>query len=244
MFMSPANIMTLFGSVTGGAATGYDDDHLVDGRPGRPAKAADGSPAGATWVITGPESKAVSHVIVANHDIPEGSAIAVTGGVTASLQGPPAQANGIALNAWAAVATAAVTNTITVDIDVAEVIVGEVLAGLMTELTPGILLGTRITYMEGSELPNGAASALPGYDDAWEQRSIEVQILCEEDSDVEALEQWWKATRGDTRPSVLIPFPDKNDAWVGHLHNFTRLIDQDGQHRVTFTFVEYPRTRW
>lgn len=246
MFMPPDQMMTLYGSVTGGAATGYNDDHLVDGRPGRPVKAFDGSPAGATWVITGLTSKPVSHVIVANHNVPAAAAIAITGGVTASLVGPAARKNRIPVNAWAAVVAQVSTNTITVDIDVAEVIVGEVIAGLMTELTPGIRLGARIRYLAGSELPDGKASSLQGYPDGTVQRAIDCEILCESVADKDVLEAWWEDTDGDTRPSVLIPFPDKNDAWVGHIDkdSFSAVFDQNGMWVVTFTFVEYPRSRW
>lgn len=245
MFMPPDQAMTLYGTVAGGAATGYTDDHLVDGRPGRPAKAAAGSPAGAVWVVTGLTSKPVSHVIVANHDLPFGTSVGITGGVTATVTSPADQPNGITLNGFSAVAAQATTNTITVDVDAAEAIIGEVLAGLMTELTPGIRLGATIRYLAGAELPNGVASSLPGYDDGTEQRAIDCTVLTESDSDVASLEAWWRSTRGDTRPSVLIPYPDVNDAWVGHLTGFQRTIDQSsGRWDVTFTFVEYPRSRW
>lgn len=243
MFMAPDNMMTLYGTVTGGAATGYNDDHLVDGRPGRPAKAAAGSPAGALWVITGPTSKIVSHVIVANHTVPAGSAITITGGVTASLVGPAARRNGIAVNAWAAVATPASTNTITVDIDVADVIVGEVVAGLMTEMTAGILLGAPIRYRASSELPDGKASSLAGYPDNIIHREIDIEVLCESEADKDVLEGLYESTYGDTRFVVLIPFPDKNDAWLGHISKdtFSATKGTDGIWRVTFTFIECER---
>lgn len=241
-FMRADEIMTLFGTVTGGAATGYTDDWLVDGRPGRPAKAPGGSPAGATWVIVGPSSKLVTHVVVANHNLPAGSVVGITGGVTGTATAPALGANDIPMNFFTEIVTPATTNTITVDIDVADCIVGEVLAGRVREVDHGILVGAQIRYLAGSELPNGWMSSLPGYDEGIVQRAIHGQAVVTTANKAE-LEAWWEATRGSTRPSVLIPFCEDTDAWVGRLEAF-EAVSVSNHWRVTFTFVEYPRSRW
>ena len=240
-FMRPDEMMTLYGTVSGGAATGYDDDWLVDGKVGRPVKTTTSTP---PWVITGPSSKLVDCVVVANHNIDPAKTIAITGGVSVNLVGPALRGNGIPFNAWASVVSPATTNTITVTISSNSValIVGEVIAGRLREVPRGILMGNSVTFGTGGDQPLGVATSLPGYDDGTARRAMRCECVCTT-ANKDILEGWWEATRGDTRPSVLIPDESQNDAWVGHLTEFRAVTDQ-GYWRVAFTFVEYARTRW
>ena len=240
-FMAPDDIMTLYGTVSGGAATGYEDDWLVDGKPGRPAKTTTSTP---PWVITGPTSKTVSLVVVANHNIDAGKTIAITGGVSVNLTGPAARGNGIPVNPWAIVQSPASTNTITVTISGNSValIVGEVLAGTLSDVDKGLLMGATTEYLSGSDRTGSSLASLMPYDEGVVQRSISGTVIGPQ-ATMDALEGWWEATRGDSRPSVLIPYEDLNDAWVGHLTNF-RAQTVSNLWRITFTFVEFPRSRW
>ena len=245
-FMRPDENMVLYGSVTGGAATNYLDDWLVDGKPGRPAKEPNGSPGGIAWAITGLASMEVGLVVIANHNLQAGLTIPVTGGggLSATITTPTARANGIPFNAWAETVTPVTTNTITVTIppNSADIIVGEVLAGKLREVDPGILMGDTWEFLAGSELPYGTATALPGYDNGVVQRAVSCTVYGTQ-ATKDLLEGWWEATRGNTRPSVLIPHDCINDAMVGHLTRFSAQT-ASGLWRVTFTFVEYARTRW
>ena len=244
-FMRPDENMVLYGSVSGGAATGYEDDWLVDGRPGRPAKEANGSPGGVSWAITGLTSKEVGVVVVANHNLQAGLVITVTGGggLSASVTTPAARANGIPFNAWAETVTPVSTNTITVTIppNSTDIIVGEVLAGKLRSVDPGIVMGDTWEYSASSELPDGQFSSLAGYDDGVVQRAVSGSIVAPQ-ATKDLLEEWWESTRGDTRPSVLIPHDCINDAMVGHLTRFSAQTTA-GLWRVTFTFVD-TRSRW
>lgn len=239
--MAPDDMMTLYGTVSGGAATGYDDDWLVDGRIGRPAKTTTSTP---PWVITGSGAKTVNAVVVANHNIDADKTIAITGGVSVNLTGPAARGNGIPVNPWALVQSPASTNTITVTINSNSVaiVIGEVLAGTMSDVDKGLLMGATTEYLAGGDRPYSHLSSLPGYDDGVAQRAISGTVIGPQ-ATADALVSWWEATRADTRPSVLIPYEGLNDAWVGHLTNF-RDQTVSGLWRLTFTFVESPRSRW
>lgn len=238
-FMAPWNMMTLFGTASGGATAPYDEDWLVDGRPGRPAKTGTSTP---PWVVTGSGAKVVNCVVISNHTIDAGLTIAITGGVTVNLVSPAARKNGIPVNPWAMVVSPASTNTITVTVsgNAGPIFIGEVIAGTLTELVSGILMGSRIFYVASSELPDGKSSSLLGYSDDVVQRGIECTLIVNV-ADAAVLEQWWESTKGDTRPSVLIPFDDLNDAWVGHLTEFA-MVTVEGLRQVTFIFIEYPRS--
>jgi hypothetical protein len=58
------------------------------------------------------------------------------------------------------------------------------------------------------------------------------------------LEQMWEGQRGMSLPSVVVPRPDRNDAWYGILVSFsyTRLGPND--FTVPFHFREFAKCRW
>lgn len=241
-WIAPHEMMTLFGSVSGGASTGYDDDHLVDGKPGRPAKTGTSTP---PWVITGLSSKYVDTVVIHNHTVQAGKTIAISGGVSVNLTAPAAQENGINLNPFAYVESPQTTDTITVTVSSngVDIFMGEVIAGRRRELGDnGVLAGNSIRYLHESELPDGKSSALVGYEDGIEQRAIDCEVMCDLTGKT-MLETLWRATRGRTRYMVLIPFDTINDAWVGWMENF-EAPNVQGPYRARFTFVEAPRSRW
>ena len=251
-FMRPDKIMTLpllqadgswlAGTVTGGAATDHDDDWLIDGRPGFPARAT--STSTPPWVITGPGSMLVNCVVCANHNIDPAKTIAITGGVTVNLAGPALRPNRIPVNAWARVAAPQTTNTLTVTVTSNSVapVIGEILAGDLEDLTDGVLAVVSIDYLAGAALPEGTFSGLAGYSEGVVQRAFNCEVQCTKAEGL-ALIAWWEATDGETRPSVLIPFDDLDDVLVGHLKNF-RATNVQGAFKASFTFVEYPRSRW
>jgi hypothetical protein len=241
-WMSPHEMMTLFGSVSGGAATGYVDDHLVDGQLGRPAKTGSSTP---PWVITGLTSMYVDTVVVHNHTVDAAKTIAISGGVSVNLTGPAIPPNGVRFNPFGYVASPQTTNTITVTIsgNSIDIIIGEILAGRRRELgTYGVLAHHGIRYLHSAERPDSKLTALAGHDDGVEQRAIDCEVMCDLTGKT-MIEDFWRATRGNTRPGVLIPFGSINDAWVGHMEDF-QATDTAGAFKATFTFVEAPRGRW
>jgi hypothetical protein len=242
LYMRPDETMTLFGSVSGGAATGYTDDALVDGKPGVPAKTGTSTP---PWVITGLASSEVSLIAAHNHTLDASKTIAITGGVTANLTAPAIPANGIRLNPWVEVSPVT-TNTLTVTIssNSVAILIGEILAGKVRRSTFNLQQrGAGFGIATPAELPAGLNSGLAGYEEGVEARSL-VGIWRANDTDYALLLDWFRSTRGGTRPSVIIPDSAVNDAWVVRFARFEAQPISYRHWHIAVTFVEYPRTRW
>ena len=238
------------GTVTTSAGTTdstYTDDWLVDGR-GRPAKATNGT---VTWAATG-TSGIISLVVVHRHNIDAARAITIAGGVVSvALAGPAARTNGAPVNPWGQVteATGAIVS-VAVASNSTAVIIGELLAGKARETTYGLRPGVAWGYRDiGSQVARrNPIGSVPPLSRGEVARWLRGTIMCQE-ADKDALVAWYEAGRDDSKPSVMIPYSDLQDAWVGTLtalevRTVIRVSGGPVIFDVSLEFQEWPRKRW
>ncbi len=248
-FLRPDENLCYGASVTTSAGTTdstFTDDWLTDGRPGRPAKATGTS---VTWAITVP-SGVLSLVVIHNHNLTVTPTI--SGTISPSMGTILTGTDGITFNPWGTATEATGTSVIVaVSSNGANVTIGEVLSGKVRETSRGLQIG-RFTmgYLDTFKVGRRSRSgSVPERDLGFAARWLKATLRCTA-TDVAMVQAWWEASRNGTRPSVIIPFPDLNDAWVvqwaedpiftplKHISTSASLYD------VQLSFEEEPRRRW
>lgn len=225
----------------------YTDDWLCDGRPGRPAKATGTS---VTWAITVP-SGTLSIVVLHNHNLTAGT-ITIGGTIAPTLTVPTARTNGIPVNPWGTDTEATGTSvTVAIANNAANVVIGEVLAGKVRETSRGLQISrTSWGYLDVGVIGRRNRTGSVGERDLGIcARWLKSTLRCK-DSDRALIEGWFEASRSGTRPSVIIPWSDANDAWVVQFSEpprFTPLrhiSTSSGLWDCDLAFEEEPRRRW
>lgn len=242
-------------TVTGTVDDDYEAQWLCDLRPNRPVRAAAGSPASLSLALTCPAGE-VGILVVGQHNliVPVTIGGDVTATITPEATRPP---NDIPLNPFALVDPAVTVDALTFDVDGNDEtpVIGEFIAGTVREVTPVRIEDAQFEELDFAEPRAMAAMFLPPYDEGLEGRTLKgTQIYTS--ADLAILRGWWQAQRAGTKPSVLIPNPDVNDAWLVQFQGlqYRPLVQpspiagspasDQGLWLVTLTFVEYPRSRW
>jgi len=245
--MRPDENILYGGAVSGGAASGFSDDWLVDGVVNKPAKATTGTQ---TWTVTPLVAGTVDFIAVANHNIDAARTITIGGDVSATLAGPAARANGINVNPWAQVSSVAGVDNITIGVsgNSSALTIGEFFAGKLRESSYGMRVRTPFTpSYSGIRHETDGGTALI-YELPFVRRGISTSMGAD-DSDLEQFLAWFEAARANTRPSVIIPFDDQQDAWVVEFLRLTYepILYQSSSsatYMVTMEFAEFPRYRF
>jgi hypothetical protein len=237
------NEMFRGGTVTGGAATSYTDEALVDGKPGVPTRATNGSP---SWTIGQSPAVSVSLVAVCNHTIDAARNITFGGDITKVLVGPPLPSNGIRLNPWGTLSAVSATSvTLAITSNTTDVIIGEVIIGTRRTLErnlavrPSFGAGNHGTVQHESEF-----DSLMGYDKGFVARPLSGTVVLS-DTGLAAVLDWYDSTRGNTLPSLIVPNSNVQDAWLVKFASPPQY--QPGNKNVndvTLSFIEFPRSRW
>lgn len=212
--MRPDENVVRGGTVSGGAASTYDDDWLVDGR-GRPAKATSGT---ISWAITAPAAGEIGLVVVHSHNIDPALAITISGGVSVAMAGPAVRANRIPVNPHGSPTPASTASlTVAVTGNSAAVTIGEVLAGKKRTLSGGWLLDSfKWWYLDVGKVDSGSeVGSVPPYDRRLVARALSGDFYFTE-AERPDIEAWFEGSRNESRPGVIVPF-STNDAWVGTL---------------------------
>lgn len=246
-YMRPDENWAYGGVVSGAVADTYLPDWLVDGLPGRPVRSASGSPPGALSLTIVNAAGPVSLIVIGHHNliVPVTIGGDVTATITPAATRPP---NGIPLNPFAIVDPSVNVDTLTVTTsgnDVPDVI-GELAAGVLREMTPVRIENASVTIDDFATAARGVAFSVLPYDRGLTRRVLTGQQYYEGD-DLADLQAWWEAQRASSRPSILIPDPDVNDAWFVNFQGFTyQPVGPKSRdlYLVQFTFTEYPRGRW
>jgi hypothetical protein len=226
-------------STTAGATDAdYLDEWLCDGRLGRPVRATSGT---ATWSATF-SSGEVGLVAVCgtNSDVNATIGGTVTGTVTAGTLQP----NGIRLNGFLA-PTPATGTTLTVAFSGAAstLVVGEVIAGKRRSLTRPVYSSDDTEVYDNAPVRPMDQSFLPPYDDGMVQRIWSCGFIVST-AERDNILDWYLAQRGETRPSLVVPDPSINDAWLCFLQK-PSFKPVTGRHwSVTLKIIEVPRVRW
>lgn len=234
------------GSVSGGAASGFNDDWLVDGIVNQPAKATSGTQA---WVATALASGAVNFVVVANHNIDAARAITIGGDISAVLAGPAARPNGINVNPWATVPQVTADDvSVSVTSNSAALTIGELLAGNLRELSYGLRVRTPFVIENKAIRHQTEGGSVLAYERPFIRRGLRGSLAATQ-PDLDQLVAWYESTRANTRPSVILPFcGDDQDAWCVEFTSLEyapiRYTSSDAAYDVQVEFEEFPRYRW
>jgi hypothetical protein len=239
--MRADEIATYFASVTtsaGATDSDYLDDWICDSRPGRPALATSGT---VTWAAT--FSSAEVGLIVVGHCNANVSA-AITGGVSTTVIAGALQPDGIRLNGFATVSPANQT-TLSVGFSgaSANVALGEFIAGKYRTLTlPRYRTDTR-SDVDFTRTQDADLSSLPPYDPGLAGRKWSGSFILTT-ADVEIVRGAFRAQRNGTRPSVIVPDPTVNDAWIGFFSAPVATPINNRYWATDLLFTEIPRVRW
>jgi hypothetical protein len=234
------------GTASGGTiATDFNRNWLVDGRPGRPAKA---TTTGMAWTVLPAASVAnCGLVAVCNHNLDAAIVIAVTGGLAGNITVPTHPADGIPLNPFTLFTPATVsTLTLTASGNSVAVVVGEIYAGRYRTLERQIRLESSHAPIDPLEW-EGEFGSVPPYDAGIAARTLRgtTYVTAAGLADIQA---WYESTRRGTRPTLIVPDSLTNDAWlVTFSYRYAPIKAPDGSthlYRVELEFVEVPRTRW
>jgi hypothetical protein len=243
-YLRPDENVLYGGAVTTSAGTTdttHQDDWLVDGR-GRPARATNGT---VTWAVTALASGLIEIIVVHSHTIDAERDIDIGGGVTATLVGPTARTNGIPVNPFG-LCTPATTDNVTVGVvsNSKAVAIGELLGGKLRQTTHGVPINSDIQLVEFKVASPSRFGSVPDVDLGMAARRIRFTLVCADYDELDEILDWWEASRNEVRPSVIVPFPDKNDAWVVKFLDRPRWTAPEGVPHVQLAFEEWPRHRW
>lgn len=243
-YMRPDEIWS-FSTAATATAAGTDTDYLaswaIDTRPGRPYR-SDASTFSLQIQATCGE---VGMVVVANHNLDLGKLITIFS--TSFLVSTQTRPDGIPLNPFilrAPANTTALTIASTSSANSANPVLGEVIAGKYRTLTRGLRLDdAAFGHDMFSADPQSEFASIPPYDKALAQRTITGSQVVSS-SELDDLRGWFESQRGWTKPSVIVPDANVNDAWVVTVRNFGyRKVDAN-LYDVRLEFKEYPRSRW
>lgn len=244
--LRPHKIWSMFKPVTMPTIqSSYQPAWATDGIPGRPVKS---STTGAVITIAG-TAGSVDLIALTNHNLAPPATVVLSGDVAGSIVVPPMRLNnipyGIFVKLGAPVSCASLI--VTIASNPTNVSIGEVFAGLSETwdlLSEDNEFGYRIIPLETPD--DNEASSVPGYSAGRVARSLRGSSYMNLTEKAFA-EDWQDASWDNTRPSLLIPNPEDNDAWavkVG-LELTYRQIRGEPQRLLmgNFQFNEYVRSR-
>lgn len=237
----------MFGTASGTVDATYDNDWIVDGKSNRPVRNA----SGLALTITALASRSVGLLALINHNI--AGTTAITGGVTATIPAATLRADGIYTNPWVAI-TPVSASSLVMTVSGIPAIVGELIAGQRRSLEKDLFPNS--IFDPGAPFPWEEGSSLPPYDDgvAAPRRLSGETIFT--DTGLADLKNWYDSTRRGTRPTLIVPDLDLNDAWLVNFRYAIRTAAQvslatrvantnmKSMHRVSLEFVEIPSLRW
>lgn len=244
-YVRPDEMWTYACSVSATVADDYLAAWLCDARAGRPIRATSGN---FNATLTG--SGQVGIVGLANHNLDAGETCAVGGDVTATLTAnTPTPPDDIPLNPFQTVTPGAATSiTLAIAGNSTDVIIGEFMAGVRRQMR-ALRIDAEFEHIDYARWRELDLASVPAYDPGLAARKWHGSLYVT-GSQLDELIAWHQAQLAATKPSLLIPDPLVNDAWVVHLHALRyRAAAGHSAHAsrcydVQLSFAEYPRTRW
>lgn len=232
---------TAFASVSdaaGATDADYTNEWICDTRAGRPARATNGT---VTWAATFTSAE-VGLIAVCNCNSNVNATI--SGGVSTSIVAGTLQPDGIRLNGYTTVTPAAQT-TLSVGFSGASatVVLGEFVAGKSRSLSLPVYTSDKRSNRDFTRAQEMDLSSIPPYDPGIAGRVWECGFVLTT-TELAVFEGAFLAQRNGTRPSLVVPNTDVNDAWVCFL-SAPSATPVTGRHwNVSVTLTEVPRVRW
>lgn len=213
----------------------YTEAWLVDGSPGTPIQRTGNLSA----VITPPSSQMMDVFALVNHTVDVSAG--VSGDASATIPAGALDGEGIRFNPFVRLATpvsVSASLTLTVSGNAAPVIIGEFYGGLGVEFE-----AYELDLDPGDPFEwEGEFSSIPPYDSGLSsprRLAGDVVMTAAQLAQVKAV---YASTRRGSRPCLVIPDTDVNDAWCARFR--FRAAYEDTIYRVALEVIEIPRTRW
>lgn len=237
-FIQPSKMCTYGATVTGTVETGYVANSLCDGDPHNPVRTTS---TGASFNSSGTSTAGVNGVVLANTNLDGAKNVTISGGVSGTLVTPTVPGDGIPLNGWKEV-TPATTGSVNISVsgNSVTVVLGELIAGVLE--TIGLLPGSDL-HPEDYRVAGDSVIRRVGYDMGYTGRTLEAQMILTA-ADKDKIVAWYDATRQGSRPSVLIPDENVNDAWLVIFTNLDVRPWENDNFQVSATWAELTRVRW
>lgn len=265
-YLKPSDNWAAFGSASGGSVDAdYDVNWICDGAVGRPVRATSGALTvtitNASFTTNPSASSSVSpsggaleyarqrKTVVAIVNTNVVGTVAVSGSVSGTIPAQVPPPNSIFQNTYI-LATEGSLSTLTLAFasNPTSVVVGEVMAGLAIELYPGPPPRNQGVEFIPFDMDDqgGDFLSVPKYDLGLEARKLTWTQYYRKDV-VDELIAMYRGQRNGSRPSLLIPNSDKQDAWVGFFDPIRWKVYAGGSNpmcEVELGFTELPRSRW
>lgn len=233
-------------SVAGTVDATYTADWLTDGRPAYPVRRTGNLSLAMTPV--GSPAPSCDVFAVHHHNLDAAATITLSGDVSTTIptDGVPPD---LIRNNWYRRITAPVpVDSLTLAITGnSGPIVTSFYAGLGRELETPLFLGRGIEPSEPFAWEGEARLQAPHDPGYAEPRRLRGECVLTEDG-LTDVRDWYASTRRGTRPTLIIPDENYNDAWLVVFRytaqDFAPGDYPDALHAVTFEFVEIPRLRW
>lgn len=239
----PHNVWTYFQAAAANPADTYLADWAVDGNPNRPLK---GDSNGGVLTLAGTAAMADTCVLC-NHNIESPATAVVSGDLAGAFVLSGARRNRIPFNPYLKVTPASVDAlTLTISGNYADYIIGEFIAGL-SESFDLLQQDNEFGYQMFNIQPEGDIPSVMPTDLGARRRRLQGTAWATL-TEKQFVEEWIDASMGNTRPSVIIPNPSDNDAWVVKV--FAEITyrqhrgDPDRLYLVNIGFEEWACHRW
>jgi hypothetical protein len=229
----------MFWGVTGTVQTTYSAAWLTDGLPGFPARGAT-----SLSLTASGSARTISLLAAVNTNIT--GTIGISGGVTATIPAATYRKDAIPLNSWVAITPVVGATSLVMAVTQTPAIVGELYAGTSRTLERDLLVEP--DFDPADTFPwEGEFSSLAPYDNGIDFRRLAGQTIVTQ-TGMTAIEDWWTSTRRGSRPTLIVPFEEKNDAWLVVFQYRAKSLYRDPagvqMYQVSFEFLELPRYRW
>lgn len=222
------------GSVAATIDATYTENWLVDGSPGTPIQRTGNLSA----VVTPPSTQTLDLFALVNHTVDV--AASISGAATATIPAAALDGEAIRYNSFTRINAVSVGSALTLAVtgNASPVIIGEFWGGLAVELEPYELdLDPGEPFQWESEF-----SSIPPYDSGLSHpRRLSGEVVMNA-SQLAQIKAVYAASRRGSRPVLIVPDEDVNDAWCAILRYRARY--EDMIYRVTLEAAEISRTRW
>lgn len=230
----------LLGSVSGSVDTDFNANWLIDERNGFPVKKTGGA---IDLTATPPASVSCDFFTIFSHTIDPAVNVTLTrnGGTAVGVLTPGAWGeDGVPYNPYLLLsAPVSVTSLrLVVTGNSTPVVIGELYAGLSTDLGADFLFG--ISANPGQ--PVTWESELAPVDDGLSEERTEQGQLILTDAQFSVFSAWYRSTRKGIIPTVVLPDSNVNDAWLATIE--CQDEQTENLHFVSLTLREKQRRRW
>lgn len=232
--------------VSGSVDADYTANWLTDGRPSFPVRVT--GTLNLTVTPGGSPDPMVDVIALCHHNIQQAATITLGGSLSGGITTAPVLADGIPFNLYRILDSPVSVNTLVLGVsgNSVPVVIGYLFAGLSRTSTP-LHLGRAVTQSEPFAWEGETLTQAPYDPGLADARRISGECILT-DTELAAVQAWYASTRRGTRPTLIIPDENVNDAWLAVFRYASQDLGPNtypgALHQVTFEFVEVPRVRW